>query len=121
MPPQTINFLHPLKVINHYNSCLYQSLNGKLESLKHGCVWKFIADDNLNGTHDSLIDYKVQTDIVILTYFFPFIKQSESIQPLDNIFSRIQQSAMAKKLESQQELHKPWFKLEEGDNFLWTP
>ena len=34
-------------------------------------MWKFITGQNLNGAHDSLIDAKAKTDIVIHNFFKP--------------------------------------------------
>jgi len=39
--------------------------------LELGAVWKFITGQNLNGAHDSLIDAKAKTDIVIHNFFKP--------------------------------------------------
>ena len=45
-----------------------------LDSYNIGVIWRYINDgDNLNGEHDSMVDTKSQTDIIITKIFILFI------------------------------------------------
>ena len=52
----------------------------KMDSYKLGVIWKYINDgDNLNGTHDSMVDTKAQIDIIINKISIPFINRSSLV------------------------------------------
>ncbi len=84
-------------------------------------MWKYINGHNLNGAHNSLIDVKAQTDIIINKMFVSFINRSASIQTLDAIFSAAQQIDWRKELEPEGPVHSPWVELKKENNFEWTP
>ena len=74
-------FLDPLKVIKHFKGCKFNPQHSKLDSLELGMVWKHMngGDINLNGAHDSLVDAKAQSDIIIHPSFVPYLNKSASI------------------------------------------
>jgi hypothetical protein len=113
--------MDPLEVINTYKSCPYHPTKSKLESLELGCVWKFNTGNNLNGAHDSLVDAKAQTDIIIHKHFPNDIDRTKSIRLVTDIFSQAEQREMVTKMEPLRGVHKPWFEVVEGDGFSWTP
>ena len=84
-PPQLKYFLDLLKVIGEYSRCPLHKSRSKLESLELGCVWKVISGDNLNGTHNSLVDVQAQTDIVTSKYLIDFIDLIKSICSINDI------------------------------------
>ena len=121
MPPCIKFFLDPLKTIQSYKSCPLHPSKSKLESLELGCVWKHIKGSNLNGAYDSLVDVKAQTDVVIHSSFHKFIDRAQSIRLVADIFSKNEQSKMAKRLEPSRPVHEPWLELEDDTIFEWSP
>jgi hypothetical protein len=120
-PPQLKYFLDPLKVIGEYSRCPLHKSKSKLESLKLGCVWKFISGDNLNGAHNSLVDVQAQTDIVTSKYFIDFIDLSKSIRSINDIFTTTEQREMTKQLEPSRPVHKPWQEFDPENDIHWEP
>ena len=114
-PPQVKYFFDPLKVIGEYSRCPLHKSRSKLESLKLGCVWKFISGDNLNDAHSSLFNVQAQTDILSSKYFIAFIDLTKSIR-LIYIFTKTEQRDMAKQLESSHPVHKPWQEVDPENN-----
>jgi len=86
-PPQIQYFMDPYRVISSFKSCPLNKSKSKLDGYDLGSVWKFVNDGrNLNGAHNSLVDVKAQTDILISRGFVPFINyvsryESSCIQP----------------------------------------
>ena len=80
MPPKIKYFLDPLFVVGEFKSCPLNPTKSKVPSLELGVLWNYIKEQNLNGAHDSLVDTKAQTDIIISDKFVPFINRSKSIQ-----------------------------------------
>ena len=73
-PPQIQYCMDPYRVISSSKSCRINKSKSKLEGYDLGSVWKFINNGhNLNGAHNSLVDVKAQTDILINKMFIPFI------------------------------------------------
>ncbi len=60
-------------------------------------MWKYIKGKNLNGAHNSLVDVKVQTDILINKMFVGFINRTTSIQTVDTIFNTTQKTIGGKR------------------------
>lgn len=114
-------FLDPLKVIKHYKSCDLNPSKSKLESLESGCVWKFISGENLNGAHDSLVDAKAQTDVVVSKEFSSFIDRQQPIRLVEDIFLKKERSKMAQRQEPTRPVHKPWKELQSDEPFSWKP
>ncbi|GFH50228.1 hypothetical protein CTEN210_06704 [Chaetoceros tenuissimus] len=92
----------------------------RIESYELGSVWTYLKKTNLNGAHNSLVDAKAQTDIVISSQFMPYLERKRSYRSISNIWSATEQSEMKKKLESIREVHEPWTELEPDSN-TWTP
>ena len=42
---------------------------------------------NLNGAHNSLVDAKAQTDIVVSSQFMPYLDKNRSYRSISNIWS----------------------------------
>ena len=129
MPHQIKYFLDPLKVIREYK-CKLHPTKSKLECLELGTVWSYTKDPdkpsdqrrNLNGAHDSLVDAKAQTDIIIHKFFHTHIDKSKSIRLIEELFSARDQSEMKKKMEPLRNVHQPWKELKkDGEVFAWQP
>ena len=61
----------------------------KLDSYDLGVICKYINDgDNLNGAHNSMVDTKAQTYIIINKIFIPFINRSSLAIFISIIFSK---------------------------------
>ena len=122
MPPKIEFFLDPCRIMGKFKSCHLNKSKSKLDSYELGVVWKHIhSGTNLNGAHDSLIDTKAQTDILIHQHFVPFINQSFSVQTIDDIFSKTQQNEWRKEMEPAREVHNPWQELTAENNIKWSP
>jgi hypothetical protein len=114
--------MDPYHVISSFKSCRLHKSKSKLEGYGLGSVWKFINDGpNLNGAHNSLVDVKAQTDILINKMFVPFINRTASIQFVDAIFSATQQKDWRKEQELEQPVHSLWVEKMKENNFEWTP
>jgi hypothetical protein len=99
-PPQIQYFIDPCPVTTSFKSCPLNKSKSKLDGYDLGSVWKFVNDGrNLNGAHNSLVDVKAQTDILISRGFVPFINPSASVQNVDAIFSATQQKDWRKELK----------------------
>ena len=73
MPHKIKYFLDPYRVMKLYKRCLLNPSKSKTDGLELGTFWKFInGGENFNGAHDSLVDVKAQTDIVIHPKCVPF-------------------------------------------------
>ena len=109
-------------MIKKYKSCAFNKAKSKIKAYELGVVWKYANNGtNLSGAHDSLVDVKAQTDILVHCSFVPFIDHSFSIQPIDEIFSRTLQSEWKKDLEPIRPVHAPWIKLTNDHNITWEP
>ena len=75
----------------------------------------------MNGAHNSLVDVKAQTDILINNMFVGFINRTTSIQTVDAIFSTIKKNDWRKEMEPEQPVHSPWVEQTMDNNFEWTP
>ena len=114
--------MDPYRVISSFKSCPLHKSKSKLEGYDLSSVWKFIKDgSNLNGAHNSLVDVKAQTDILINKMFVPFINRTASIQTVDTIFSATQQKDWRTELEPERPVHSPWIEQTKENNFEWTP
>jgi len=83
-------------------------------------VWKHLKGATLNNAHDSLVDAKTQTDVVLDDTFLPFINKTKSIILITDFLSAREQNEVKKKLEPAREVHSSWTELHEGSAF-WTP
>lgn len=91
-----------MDVIKHYKSCELNmaKTTPRIESYELGSVWTYLKKTNLNGAHNSLVDAKAQTDIVLSSEFMPYLEKKRSYRSISNIWSATEQSEMKKKLES---------------------
>ena len=117
LPPQIKHFIDPFRVVSYFKTCPLHKTKSKIDSYDAGSIWKFITKSNLNGTHDSLIDTKAQTDIFVHKHFVPFINQTYSVQPIDAIFSATQPNRWKKTMVPDQPAHNPWIELTTTTNF----
>ena len=80
----------------------------KLDSYDLGVICKYINDgDNLNGAHNSMVDTKAQTYIIINKIFIPFINCSSLVILISVIFSKNQQNKWIKEMDPIHEVHAP--------------
>ena len=121
LPDNIQYFLDPYRVISAYTSCRLNPKKSKLDSLELGVVWKFLNETNLEGAHDSLVDVKAQTDILSHEYFVPFINRSQSIKPVEEIFSKTQQNEWRKEMEPTRPVHDPWQEQTIDCSVEWSP
>ena len=113
--------MDPLRVIKHYSGCKLNPKHSKLDSLKLGVVWKFIKNVNLSGAHDSLVDAKAQSDIILHPSFAPYLNKTQSIVPIDEIFTETEVREMKKKMEPNHPVHDPWVEITEDADIKWEP
>ena len=103
MPQKLKYFLDPLRVIKNYKGCKLYPTKSKLYFLELGSVWKFISGGrNLNSAHDSLVDAKAQTDVLLHLHFVQYINRTVSIQEITDIFTKTQQDAWKKVIHNNQ-------------------
>ena len=81
-------------------------------------MWQYIKNANINGAHDSLVDTKAQTDILIHKYFVPFINRAKSIKMVEDIFAKSEQVKWKKEMEHLHEVHTPWKEKTVGDSVV---
>ena len=89
------------------SDCAFASTKSKLNSLELGVVWKYIMKLNLNGAHDSLVDAKAQSDIVLHPFFVPYINKGVSIQLITDIFTKTQTREWKKEMKPIRPVHSP--------------
>ncbi len=70
-----------------YKSCGFNKTKSKMEAYELGVIWKYANNGtNLSGAHDSLVNVKAQTDILVHGSYVPFIDFSLSIQLINDFF-----------------------------------
>ena len=122
MPENIKFFIDPYRVIEKYKSCGFNKTKSKIEAYELGVVRKYANNgNNLSGAHDSLVDVKAQTDILVHGSFVPFIDRSSSILPIDEKISRTVQNEWRKELEPIRPVHAPWVELTNEHNIMWEP
>ena len=121
-PDEMIYFMDPMKTLQHYKSCKLNHSHSKLDSYELGVVWSHVhGGANLNGAHDSLVDARAQTDIIIDECYVPFLNKSASIHPIDEIFTKREQNEMKKKMEPIRPVHLPWIEISKDNDVKWAP
>jgi hypothetical protein len=120
-PSQIKFFIDPYCVIPGFKLCPLHKLKSKLEGYDLGSMWKYTKSQNMNGAHNSLVDIKAQTDILLDKMFVGFINRTTSIQTMDAIFSTTQKNNWKKEMEPEQSVHSPWGEQTKENNFEWTP
>ena len=88
-----------------------------------GVVWSYIHGGQcLENAHDSIVDAKAQTDVLIDARFVPFINHSNSVQLISKMFSKTQQNEWRKEMEPCCLVHAPWVDLTHDNTPLqWEP
>ena len=116
-------FLDPLKVIRHFKGCKFNPQHSKLDSLELGMVWKHMngGEVNLNGAHDSLINVKAQSDIIVHPSFVPYLNKSASIDDITEIFSKTEIREWKKEMEPLGPVHSPWKEIDVDNDIKWSP
>ena len=115
-------YMDQLKVIKQYVGCKLNPKHSKPGSLELGVVWKYInSGANLNGTRDSLVDAKAQTDIFSQPSLVPYLTKSQSIQPIEEIFTKTEIREWKKKMEPERPVYAPWIEVTEKGNVKWEP
>ena len=101
--------------------CLHPK-RSKLESLSLGAVYKYIHDGaDLEGAHDSMVDVRAQTDLLLHPYFVPYLDRTDSFCSVDDIFGKNQLSEMRRQLEPSRPVHAPWNEQKAEENIEWQP
>ena len=121
MHPKLKWFMDPYRVITSYPACLLNHRQSKLDSYELGVLWSYVNNGrNIDNLHDSLVDAMVQTNVIISEEFAPFIDRTKLIQPINEIFSKTQQSEWRKKMEPEREVHSPWKEQTEEESVEWS-
>ena len=131
MPLRLDYYMDPYMMIKKWKSCPLNlnsrhqkslAFNLKLQSLKLGAVWSHINDgESLVGAHDSLVDVRAQTDLMLHKSFSPFLDRTESFVPIGNIFRGNQLRKMKRDLEPVRPAHAPWQELTTESLLSWEP
>lgn len=109
MPEKLAFYVDPLKIIRKWKSCRLHQSKSKLETLALGAVWSHIKNGEvLEGAHDSIVDARAQTDLILHPDFIPFIDRTDSFTTIDKVFKAREESYMKKKLEPLRPVHDPW-------------
>ena len=81
-------------------------------------VWKWLMKEKLADAHDSLIDAKAQTDIVVHDFFLNYLNKKESVSSVHTVFEKkTKNRAMQKK--NQQEKYTGLGRLKEKLYIGW--
>lgn len=88
LPQKLKYFIDLLKVIKQYKSCKFHPSKSKLESLSLSSVYKYICGVLLHGSHNSLVDFQAQMEILTYYLFLIFIDRSRFIRGVEDIFSK---------------------------------
>ena len=67
-------------------------------------------------SHNRLVDVKVQTDALLHPWFILYIDQPFSVHEITEIFSKTQQNAWKKEMETVCAVHAPWVEITKGKN-----
>ena len=123
VPNKLQYFMDPYKVITSYKSCQIHPDKSWLESLSCGGVFHFLyPDEPLEGLHNSLVDCKLQTDIIIHPMFVKFINRKSSIQLIMKIFQTSQMNKWRRRMEPSRPVHGDWIELTpDNDHIKWQP
>ncbi len=77
-----------------------------MQGLALGVVWSYIHGGLCpENAHDSIVDAKAQTDVLIDARFVPFINRSNSIQLISEMCSKTQQNKWRKGTEPSRPVH----------------
>ena len=87
-PRQLRYFMDPLEIIRRHTGCLLNPKKSKLQSLSLGSVYHFIHKKDLSGAHNSLMDAKAQTDVVLHQSFKGYWDKKNSIRSIDDMWRK---------------------------------
>jgi hypothetical protein len=111
LPDKLQYHIDPYHVIQSYTSCKIHPTKSKIDSLSLGVVFKFLFEEPIEGAHDSLIDCKSQTTIIINEAFAPFINRSQSVKLITQLFNISTINDWKKRMEPVRPVHEPWVEL----------
>ena len=80
--------MDPLQIIRHHVGCLFNPKKSKLLSLSLGSVYQFIHKKDLAGAHNSLVDARAQTDVVLHPYFKGYWDKKHSVRLIDDMWKK---------------------------------
>ena len=114
--------MDPFRMLKKWKSCPLHQSKSKMPSLALSAVWSYINGGAvLQGAHDSLVDAKAQSDLLVNEAFVPFIDRTDSFSPIEKIFGANELSAMKRVLEPIRPVHKPWEELTAESTLEWAP
>ena len=87
-PRQIRYFMDPLEVIRRHTGCKFHPNKSKLQSLSLGSVYRYINEKDLAGAHNSLIDAKAQTDIVLHHHFKGYWDKKYSVRTISSMWKK---------------------------------
>ena len=87
-PPQLRYFMDPLEIIRSHKGCLLNPKRSILQSLSVGILYPFIQKTSLTDAHDSLIDAKAPTDIVLHASFKGYMDKKHSVKSINDTWKR---------------------------------
>ena len=61
--------MDPLEITRRHPGCKFHLNKSKLESLSLSYVYRYIHNKDLECAHNSLVDSKAETDVVLHTFF----------------------------------------------------
>jgi hypothetical protein len=116
-------FIDPCRVISKYKSCGLNKTKTNMQGHALGVVWSYIHCGQCpENAHDSIVDAKAQTEVLIDARFVPFIYHSNSIQLIFKMFSKTQKNEWRKEMEPSHPVHAPWVDLTHDNTPLqWEP
>ena len=79
------------------------------------------GEQNLNWAHNSLVDAKAQSDIVIHPLFVPYINKGASIHLITEIFTKTEIREWKKEMEPIRPVHAPWKEIDKENDVQWKP
>ena len=122
MPESLLFYMDPLRMIKKWKSMPLHPRRSKFESLSLASVYKYIHDGaDLEGAHDSMVDARAQSDLLLHPYFVPYLDRTDSFCSVDDIFGKNQLSEMRRQLEPVRPVHAPWKEQKVDDNIEWRP
>lgn len=120
--PEKLQYhIDPYHVITKYTSCKINPIKSKIEALELGVVYKFLNGNPLEGAHDSLVDCKAQSTIIMDESFVPFINRTQSVKLITQLFDKTTINEWKKRMEPVQPVHEPWIELTEDNDVTWEP
>ena len=120
LPRSLLFFMDPLKMIKKWKSMNIHPKKSKLESLSLSFVYQYIHNGQvLEGAHDSLVDARARSDLLLHSFFVPYLDRTNSFCSVDDIFGKNQLSEMKRQLEPIRPVHAPWIEQTAEDNIEW--